>query len=63
MDMGNAFPTKYLKASDLQDRQVRAIMDHVQQETVGSGESEELKYVLYFSKSNLKTENNQDIVE
>ena len=48
MDMNAAFPSKYLKASDLQDREVTAPMDEVRIESIGSDDKEELKHVLYF---------------
>jgi hypothetical protein len=49
--MDAAYPSKYLKASDLEDRQVRALMSHVAMENIGDNEP---KPVLYFSKSTLK---------
>ena len=52
VNMVDAFPSKYLKAADLQDRQARATMDHVDMETIADGEDK--KPVLYFSKSNLE---------
>jgi hypothetical protein len=60
VNMATAFPSKYLKAADLQDRQVRAVMDKVKLEQIADGEGE--KPVLYFSKSNLKSEDTQEDV-
>tara|TARA_Y100000310_G_scaffold324033_1_gene385368 strand:- start:3153 stop:3545 length:393 start_codon:yes stop_codon:yes gene_type:complete len=44
MDMNNCFPSKWLKASDLQGQAMTYAMQHVQMEEVGSGQ----KPVLYF---------------
>jgi len=60
VNMADAFPTKYLKAADLQDRQVRALMDRVEMETIGDGEDK--KPVLYFSKSNLEAVRKKGLV-
>lgn len=49
--MGNiqdAFPSKYLKASDLQQREIVATIDRVDYESVGQGAKQERKPVLYF---------------
>jgi hypothetical protein len=45
MKISSAFPSKYLKASDLQDRNVTVTMSHVELEDVGDAER---KPVLYF---------------
>ena len=45
MKISAAFPSKYLKASDLQDRNVSVIMSHVELEDVGDAER---KPVLFF---------------
>jgi hypothetical protein len=45
MKISNAFPSKYLKASDLQDRNVEVIMSRVEIEAIGD---DERKPVLYF---------------
>jgi hypothetical protein len=44
MRISAAFPSKYLKASDLQGRQVTVVMSHVTMETIGDDE----RPVLYF---------------
>jgi hypothetical protein len=44
MDIGSAFATKYLKASDLQGRDVTVKMGRVEQEKVGDDQ----KLILYF---------------
>jgi hypothetical protein len=45
MKIGDAFPSKFLKASDLQDRPVTVTMEHVGLEDVGDSDR---KPVLYF---------------
>ena len=35
MRISSAFPSKYLRATDLQDRQVRVVMSRVETETIG----------------------------
>jgi arabinogalactan endo-1,4-beta-galactosidase len=45
MNISQAFPSKYIKAADLQDQNVRVIMDHLQFEDIGDGDQ---KPVLYF---------------
>ena len=45
MNIQEAFPSKYIKAADLQDQNVRVIMDHIQFEDIGDGDQ---KPVLYF---------------
>lgn len=44
MDINSAFATKYLKASDLQGRDVTVKMGRVEQEKVG----DDMKLILYF---------------
>lgn len=44
MKMSEEFPSKYLKAADLQGREVRVTMAHVEREKIG----EDTKPVLYF---------------
>lgn len=46
-----AFPSKYLRATDIGDRQVKVIMSHVEIESVGQGNEAEHKPVVYFEKS------------
>jgi hypothetical protein len=45
--MSSAFPSKYLKAADLQDRHITVTMSHVAMEKIAM-DSEEVKPVLYF---------------
>lgn len=44
MKISEEFPSKYLKASDLQDRDVRVTMGNVEKEKLG----DDMKLVLYF---------------
>lgn len=44
MKISEEFPSKYLKASDLQNRDVKVVMSHVEREKMG----DDLKLVLYF---------------
>lgn len=44
MDINGAFPSNYLKAADLQKREVKVTMSHIAMEDVGSDH----KPVLYF---------------
>lgn len=44
MKISETFPSKYLKAADLQNREVRVSMDNVEMEKLG----DDLKPVLYF---------------
>ena len=44
MRISAAFPSKYLKAADLQGKQVTVVMSHVTMETIGDDE----RPVLYF---------------
>lgn len=45
MKIGEAFPSKYLKAADLQGRRIKVTIDHVKMETIGDDED---KAVVYF---------------
>lgn len=45
-NINDAFPSKYLKASDLQGRETTVTMDRVEYEPVG--QKREMKAVLYF---------------
>lgn len=47
MKISTSFPSKYLRAADIEDRSVQVIMSHVDMETVGDTDT---KPVLYFSK-------------
>lgn len=44
MDMASVFPSKYLKAADLQGKQVKVVIDRVEMETLG----EDRRPVVYF---------------
>lgn len=44
MKMSEEFPSKYLKATDLQNREVKVTMAHVEREKIG----DDFKPVLYF---------------
>ena len=44
MRISSAFPSKYLRATDLQDRQVKVVMSRVETETIG----DDNRPVLYF---------------
>jgi hypothetical protein len=47
MKMSDAFPSMYLKAADF-PTETRLIMAHVQSETLGQGDNQDVKPVLYF---------------
>jgi len=44
MQIGNAFPSQYLKAADLNNRQIAVTIDRIEMEEVGDGR----KPVVYF---------------
>ena len=46
MKLSQAFPSNYLKVTDLQNRRIAVTMDHVEFEEVGSDKEEKL--VVYF---------------
>lgn len=48
MKMSDAFPSKYLKATDLNGNRVRVTIDRVVFEDIGQGEDKDRKPVLYF---------------
>jgi arabinogalactan endo-1,4-beta-galactosidase len=48
MKVSEAFPSKYLKASDLQGRKVKVTISHVEFEDIGQGADKNRKPVLYF---------------
>jgi hypothetical protein len=48
MRANDAFPSKYLKAADVKDRPIIAVISHIAQETVGQGADAKEKYVLHF---------------
>lgn len=47
-DIGDLFPSKFLKASDLQGREPLVTIQRVEFESMGSGGRRETKAVLYF---------------
>lgn len=51
MDIDAAFPSRYLKSSDLQGRNVTLIIDRVEMEEVGFGRDKDHKPVVYFQKA------------
>ena len=52
MKISSAFPSKYLKAADLQGKQVTVVMSHVTMETIGDDE----RPVLYFKGKDIVIE-------
>jgi hypothetical protein len=48
MRAADAFPSKYLKSSDVKERPIVAVISHVAKEKVGKGQDAEEKYVLHF---------------
>ena len=46
--VSDAFPSRYLKAADLNDRQIKLIISHVEIEDIGDDNK---KPVLYFTKA------------
>ena len=51
MDIDQAFPSKYLKAADLQGRNMQLLIDRVEIEEVGFGHSKDHKPVVYFQRA------------
>ena len=49
MKISNAFPSKFLKAADLQDKPIMLVMARVELESVADGEDK--KPVLFFTKA------------
>ena len=47
MNINQAFPSKYLKAADLQGRSYTMVIGHVSMENVGTDQSQEVKPILY----------------
>jgi hypothetical protein len=45
MNINEAFPSKYLKASDLQDREVAVVIGRIEMETIGT----DRRMLLYFN--------------
>lgn len=48
MNVNDAFPSKTLKAGDLNGNSVTVVIEHVEVEKVGSGRDAETKPVVYF---------------
>ena len=48
MDINGAFPSKYIKASDLNGKSIKVCIDAVVMEEVGQGKDVEEKPVMYF---------------
>jgi hypothetical protein len=48
MRANEAFPSKYLKSSDVKDRPRVAVISHIERETIGEGKDAKEKHVLYF---------------
>jgi hypothetical protein len=48
MRADQAFPSKYLKSSDVKERPRIAVISHIEQEKVGKGQDAEEKIVLHF---------------
>src|SRR5262245_28998424 len=48
MRADEAFPSKYLKSSDVNNRPRIAVISHIEREQIGKGETAQEKYVLYF---------------
>ncbi len=48
MDMNQAFPSKYIKAADLQNKEIPLTISHVEMENVGTVEAPDSKPVVYF---------------
>ena len=51
MDIDAAFPSLYLKSSDLQGRNIPVVIDRVEIEELGFGRDKDHKPVVYFQKS------------
>jgi hypothetical protein len=50
MRAAEAFPSKYLKSSDVKERPRIAVISHVAKEKVGKGPDAEEKHVLHFEE-------------
>ena len=48
MKIMQAFPSKYLKAADLQGRSYQMVIGHISLENVGTDQKQEIKPILYF---------------
>jgi hypothetical protein len=49
MNVNDAFPSKFLKASDIGDNEVNVTIDRVEMDEVGQGRDKEAKPILYFA--------------
>jgi hypothetical protein len=50
MRASEAFPSKYLKSSDVKERPRIAVISHLTQETVGQGQDAKEKHILHFEE-------------
>jgi hypothetical protein len=50
MRANEAFPSKFVKSSDVKDRPLIATISHLEQEVVGQGQDAKEKHVLYFEQ-------------
>ena len=48
MQIDQVFPSTYLKASDLQGREITVTIDRAEMEPIGQGDKKENKPILYF---------------
>src|SRR5215831_7306298 len=48
MRANQAFPSKYLKSSDMKEKPRVAVISHLAQETIGQGQDAKEKHVLHF---------------
>jgi hypothetical protein len=48
MKRSDAFPSQYLSSADIAGREVRVIIEHIAQETVGMDDDQRQKPVMYF---------------
>jgi hypothetical protein len=67
MRADEAFPSKYLKASDVKAKPIVAVISHIAPEMVGQGADQKRKFVLYFKNGNDKplvlNRTNWDVIE
>lgn len=66
MKVGAAFPSKYLKADDLEDRDWSVTIKNVLIENIGQGEKKEEKLIIYFrelDKGLVTNRTNANIIE
>jgi len=48
MNMNEVYPSKYIKAADLQGREITVTIDRVEMEVLGEGANQQNKPVIYF---------------